>query len=74
MQHIKYKHILQSQDQFNLQVHNTHYHQFPLKNKSEDPYISNKKGKIVIIFISISIRDPICNNSELFPYLFVYGL
>ena len=66
MQHIKYKHILQSQDRFNLQVKNTHYQQLPLKNKSEDPYISTKKGKIVIIFISISIRDPVCNNSELF--------
>ena len=71
---IKYKHILQSQDRFNLQVQNTHYQQFPLKNKSEDPYISTKKGKIVIMFINISIRDPICNKIELFPCLLVYGL
>ena len=63
---IKYKHILQSQDRFNLQVQNTHYQQLPLKNKSKDPYISTKKGKIVMSFINISIRDPVCNNSELF--------
>lgn len=53
---------------FNLQFQSEHCQHWPLKIESEDLYISIKKGKTVIIFTSISIRGPICNNMVLEPF------